>query len=59
MPKVKTERARYKESVKKTEVMINELQAQLIDMTEYSNLVDGVVKVMNDLEQFKEGMTCK
>lgn len=55
MPKVKTENAKRKAAIWKTEKMIDELHVQLFDMTEFPNLTDCVIKGMNDLEELKKG----
>ena len=55
MPKVKTENAKRKLAIAKTEKMIDELHVQLLDLTEFPNLTNCVIKAMNDLEELKKG----
>jgi hypothetical protein len=55
VPKVKTENAKRKSAIQKTEKMIDELHVQLLDLTEFPNLTKCVIKAMNDLEELKKG----
>jgi len=55
VPKEKTENAKRKAAISKTEKMIDELHVQLLDMIEFPNLTNCVIKGMNDLEELKKG----